>query len=105
VLALSGGVLCVAAYTTAVRRPAAGIDGTTEVAALTIIALGVIAGLGLIGIAAGAGAIVVFMLSEKARLHWLVRQLGEPELRGSHLIPLPAGRMRSCMSVMRHKRA
>ena len=37
--------------------------------------------IGWIGIAAGAGAIVVLLLSEKARLHWLVRQLSEPELR------------------------
>lgn len=76
-----GAALAVSAYAMAVRRPHAGIDGTTEAAALTIVALGLLAGLGLTGVAAGAGAIVVLLLSEKARLHWLVRQLGEPELR------------------------
>jgi uncharacterized membrane protein (DUF4010 family) len=80
-LVVGGAALCVSAYAMAVRRPTAGTDGTTEAAALTIVALGLLAGLGWTGVAAGAGAIVVLLLSEKARLHWLVRQLSEPELR------------------------
>jgi uncharacterized membrane protein (DUF4010 family) len=80
-IVIGGAALSVSAYAMAVRRPSAGTDGTTEAAALTIVALGLLAGLGWTGIAAGAGAIVVLLLSEKARLHWLVRHLGEPELR------------------------
>ena len=80
-LALGAAALCVAAYVTSVRRPNAEADGTTEAAALTIIGLGVVAGTGFIGIAAGAGALVVLMLREKQRLHRLVQQLAEPELR------------------------
>jgi uncharacterized membrane protein (DUF4010 family) len=76
-----GGLLCVGAYVMAVRRSAEQTDGTTEAAALTVIALGALAGYGWSGTAAGAGAIVVLMLSEKARLHWLVQRLSEPELR------------------------
>lgn len=80
-LAVGAAALCVAAYATSVRRPGAETDGTTEAAALTVIGLGVVAGTGFIGIAAGAGALVVLMLREKQRLHHLVRQLAEPELR------------------------
>jgi len=80
-IALSASALCVVAYGMAVQRPAATTDGTTEAAALIVVALGVVAGIGWIGLAAGAGAIVVLALSEKTRLHWLVRRLGEPELR------------------------
>ena len=80
-LTLGGVALSVSAYAMAVRRPGAGTDGTTEAAAITIVGLGVIAGIGWIGVAAGVGAVVVLMLREKERLHWLVRHLEEPELR------------------------
>lgn len=80
-LVAGGAALCVVAYWVAVRKPSAQTDGTTEAAALTIISLGVLAGLGFTGLAAGSGAVVVLMLSEKSRLHWLVRRLAEPELR------------------------
>jgi uncharacterized membrane protein (DUF4010 family) len=80
-LILGGVALCVAGYAMAVRRVGAETDGTTEAAAITIVGLGAVAGTGWTGIAAGAGAVVVLMLREKARLHWLVRHLEEPELR------------------------
>ncbi|HVX39200.1 MAG TPA: MgtC/SapB family protein [Gemmatimonadaceae bacterium] len=80
-LAVGGAALCVSAYVMAVRRTTGAPDGTTEAAALVVIALGVLAGAGWRDIATGAGAIVVLMLSEKARLHWLVARLGEPEFR------------------------
>jgi uncharacterized membrane protein (DUF4010 family) len=80
-LALSASALCVVAYAMTVRRPTAATDGTTEAAALIVVALGVIAGIGWTGLAAGAGALMVLALSEKTRLHWLVQRLGEPELR------------------------
>jgi uncharacterized membrane protein (DUF4010 family) len=75
------GALCVAGYVVATRRPAATTDGTTEAAALAVIALGVVAGMGDMGLAAGVGAIVVLLLREKERVHWLVGKLEEPELR------------------------
>lgn len=79
-LIAGGAALSIGGYVMATRRPESTTDGTTEAAALTIIALGVVAGYGWLGIAAGAGAVVVLMLSEKARLHWLVEQLDEREL-------------------------
>jgi uncharacterized membrane protein (DUF4010 family) len=75
------GALCVVGYVAATRRPGATTDGTTEAAALAVIALGAIAGLGEVGLAAGAGAIVVLLLREKERVHWFVERLDEPELR------------------------
>jgi uncharacterized membrane protein (DUF4010 family) len=79
---VGGGVaLCVAAYAMVVRRPGAETDGTTEAAAIAVVGLGALAGVGWMGLAAGTGAVVVLMLREKERLHWFVRQLGEPELR------------------------
>jgi uncharacterized membrane protein (DUF4010 family) len=82
-IALSASALCVVAYAMAVRRPTATTDGTTEVAALIVVALGVIAGIGWITLAAGAGALMVLALREKSRLHWLVQRLGESELRAA----------------------
>lgn len=79
-LVAGGAALCVVAYWVAARRPSASTDGTTEAAALTIISLGLLAGLGFTGVAAGAGAVVVLMLSEKSRLHWIVGRLTELEL-------------------------
>jgi uncharacterized membrane protein (DUF4010 family) len=76
-----GGALSVAGYVVATGRPGATTDGTTEAAALAVIALGVLAGFGKMGIAAGAGAIVVLLLREKERVHWFVSRLDEPELR------------------------
>jgi uncharacterized membrane protein (DUF4010 family) len=73
----------VAAYVASVRRPAADIDGTTEAAALVVLMLGALAGLGSTRLAAGAGAIVVLVLGEKALLHSLVRKIGETEMRAA----------------------
>lgn len=83
VIAAGGMALAVAAYIMVVRRPNAEIDGTTEAAAVVVVGLGVLAGTGWLGLAAGAGAIVVLALREKTRLHWLVRRIDEEELRAA----------------------
>ena len=81
---IAGAVaLTVAAYVMATGRAGGEVGGTTEAAALAVIGLGALAGSGSMGLAAGAGSVVVLALSEKARLHWLVRRLGEPELRAT----------------------
>lgn len=80
-LALGAAGLCVGGYIVAARRPTASTDGTTEAAALTVVGLGILAGIGWLGLAAGAGAILVFMLREKERLHWIVQRLDEREIR------------------------
>src|SRR5689334_4606937 len=62
-LILAGAALTVSAYVMAVRRLDAELDGTTEAAALIVIALGALAGVGRIALAAGAGSLVVLALS------------------------------------------
>lgn len=81
---LAGGAgLAVAAYVVAARRPGADPDGTTEAAALVVLALGTLAGLGYLAIASGSTAVVVLALGEKTRLHRLVQRIGEVELRAA----------------------
>ncbi len=84
IVILAGGMLFVGlAYAMAVRRPGVEIDGTTEAAALVVLVLGVLAGIGQMGLAAGAVAVVLLALGEKERLHWLVRKIGEREMRAT----------------------
>ena len=80
---VGGMALAIAAYATTVRRANTEIDGTTEAAAAVVVALGAIAGVGWLALAAGAGSLIVLALSEKERLHWLVGRLNESELRAA----------------------
>lgn len=84
VLTAASGALVVAAYAIVARRgdPEA-IDGTTEAAAVAILALGVTAGLGHLGQAAATGAVIVLALREKGKIHDFVRRIGEVELRAA----------------------
>jgi uncharacterized membrane protein (DUF4010 family) len=83
VLLAGGAGFIVAAYIMAVRRPEQPLDGTTEGAALVVLGLGVLAGLGYLGLAAGSVAVVVFALGEKERLHWLVSRIGQTEMHAT----------------------
>jgi uncharacterized membrane protein (DUF4010 family) len=83
VLVAAGGVFSIAAYISAVRRTNTDLDATTEVAALVVLGLGVLAGLGNLLIAGGTAAVVVLMLGEKARLQWLVSKIAKEELEAA----------------------
>lgn len=83
VLLAAGGAFSVVAYARAVRGGQQPHDGTTEAAVLVVVALATLAGLGFLVVAAGAGAVVVFALGEKQRLHWLVRRIGQEEMRAA----------------------
>ena len=83
VVVAGGMAFSVAAYVMAVRRPNMEIEGTTEVAALLVIALGALAGAGKLMLAAGAGALMVLALHEKERLHHLVSHVQSQELRAA----------------------
>jgi len=82
-LILGGAALSVCAYAVATHRVTSSTDGTTEAAAITVIALSALAGAGSVGLAAGAGSLVVLALSEKTRLHSLVQHIGEVELHAA----------------------
>jgi uncharacterized membrane protein (DUF4010 family) len=76
---MAGAVTLVAiAYFAASRND---VDGTTEVAALVVLAAGVLAGIGSIRIASGIFALTTLLLVEKTRLHALVKKIDDVGLR------------------------
>lgn len=81
-LVLLGGVisLTVAAYVVVAKQGGEAVDGTTEMAALVVLALGVIAGLGFPLVTSAIASVMVLALAEKTRIHSAIKRLGEPEL-------------------------
>lgn len=75
----AGAVTIVAAAYIAGSRQ--DIDGTTEVAALVVLAAGVLAGIGSVSLASGIVAITTLLLVEKSRLHGLVKRIDDVGLR------------------------
>lgn len=76
---LAGAVaLIVVAYRVASRHD---VDGTSEVAALVVLAAGFLCGAGELALASGVIAVTVLMLVEKGRLHAWVRALNDQEIR------------------------
>jgi uncharacterized membrane protein (DUF4010 family) len=76
---LAGAVAVVAAAYVAGSRQ--DIDGTTEVAALVVLASGVLAGMGSVRLASGIIALLTLLLVEKSRLHALVQRIDDVGLR------------------------
>jgi len=74
----AAGGLVITAYAAASRRD---VDGTTEVAALVVLAAGFLAGIGQLALASGAVATTVLLLVEKSRLHALAARLNDAEMR------------------------
>jgi uncharacterized membrane protein (DUF4010 family) len=89
VVLLAGGCgLAIVAYATT-TRVTHDPDGTTEAAALLVLATGTLAGLGEGPIASGIAAVAVVALAEKARIQRLVQRIEEKELRaGFHFAVL-----------------
>jgi uncharacterized membrane protein (DUF4010 family) len=77
-LLAGGGALVVAAYVTASR---VDIDGTTEVAALVVLAAGTLAGAGQTAVASGLVALTGVLLAEKTRLHAFAARIDSADLR------------------------
>ena len=76
---LAGAVIIIAvAYAAASRRD---VDATTEVAALVVLAAGLLAGIGYYRVASAIIALESLLLVEKSRLHSLVKGINEIELR------------------------
>lgn len=89
-LVAGAAALVVSAYVLAVRQPDSTPDGTTETAALVVLALGVLAGLGHRALVSGVTALVVLALAEKSRVQrWLTR-VDEKELRAALLFAVLA---------------
>lgn len=79
VVLLAGGVAITAAAYIASSR--VDVDGTTEVAALVVLAAGLLAGLGHFRLASGIIALTTLLLVEKSRLHALVARIDTVGLR------------------------
>jgi uncharacterized membrane protein (DUF4010 family) len=75
----AGAVAIVAAAYAAGSRQ--DIDGTTEVAALVVLAAGVLAGMGAIRLSSGIIALATLLLVEKSRLHAVVQRIDDVGLR------------------------
>jgi uncharacterized membrane protein (DUF4010 family) len=75
----AGAVTIIAAAYVASSRQ--DIDGTTEVAALVVLAGGLLAGTGGVAVASGIFALVTLLLIEKSRLHALVQRIDDAGLR------------------------
>jgi uncharacterized membrane protein (DUF4010 family) len=76
---LAGAVLIVAAAYYAASPH--DIEGTTEVAALVVLAAGVLAGIGLVQVASAIFALATLLLVEKTRLHAFVQHIDDVGLR------------------------
>ena len=72
--------IIVAAYVAASRQD---VDATTEVAALVVVAAGVLAGLGSSRLASGIIALLSLLLVEKSRLHSMVARIDDVSLRAA----------------------
>lgn len=82
VVLAAAALLAVIAYAVAASRGTdTAADGTTEVAAVAVLVIGVMAGLGELRLAAATGAVIVLVLREKSTIHHFVARLGEVELR------------------------
>jgi uncharacterized membrane protein (DUF4010 family) len=81
VLLAGGAALIIAAYVMKVRAHPKLIDGTTEMAALVVLGLTLLAGLGYLALAGGCVALVVLALGEKNRLHGWVHRIDQVEMR------------------------
>src|SRR5690242_3213299 len=80
VLLGGGSALAVAAYVMAARRSPEDVEGTTEVAALTVIGLGAVAGLGAPLLTSAATSLLLLALAEKTRIHAVIERIGDREL-------------------------
>lgn len=80
-LLLAGGMgLTIAAYLMAARSGGETVDGTTEMAALVILGLGVVASLGFPLVTSAIASVMVLALIEKTRIHDAIQRIGEREL-------------------------
>jgi uncharacterized membrane protein (DUF4010 family) len=80
VILAGAALLVVSAYVMAARRGPADVEGTTEVAAIAVLALGAAAGLGFPLLTSAAASVLVLALVEKTRIHRLIARIGEREM-------------------------
>ena len=82
-LLVVSGSLVVAAYLMAARRATEAIDGTTEAAAILVLAVGILSGRGLLQLASGLAAVTVLALGEKDAIRRFVSRIEPAEMRAA----------------------
>lgn len=80
VLLAGAAALVVVGYAAASRHD---VDATTEVAAVVVLATGVLAGVGQLALSSGIVAVTTVLLIEKSRLHGWVARLDDTSLRAA----------------------
>ncbi len=81
---VGGSILfTVVAYAKTMERAGSTVDGTTEVAAILVIAMGVTAGLGNRALASAAAAVMLVLLAEKSAFQRALQRVGAAELRAT----------------------
>jgi len=83
VLVAAGVLFPMVAYAVTLRRPGTTADGTTEVVAMVVVALGVTAGLGHRAAASAAGVLAVLLLAEKSAMQAALQRVAAAELRAA----------------------
>lgn len=71
------------AYASAMKRPGTTVDGTTEVSAMLVVAIGVASGSGHRTLASAVATLVVVLLAEKSALQNALKRLDVRELRAT----------------------
>jgi uncharacterized membrane protein (DUF4010 family) len=81
---IGGGVLFpISAYAATLRRPGTTTDGTTEVAAILVVAMGAAAALGHRTLASAAAVLCVLLLAEKSTFQNMLQKVAAHELRAA----------------------
>jgi uncharacterized membrane protein (DUF4010 family) len=81
---LGAGVLFpISAYVATLRRPGTTTDGTTEVAAMLVVAMGAASALGHRTLASAAAVVCVLLLAEKSTLQNALQKVAAHELRAA----------------------
>lgn len=81
---IGGSILfTIVAYAKTMGRAGSTVDGTTEVAAILVIAMGVTAGLGNRALASAAAAVMLVLLAEKSAFQSALQRVGAAELRAT----------------------
>ncbi len=81
---IGGGVLFpISAYAATLRRPGTTTDGTTEVAAILVVAMGAASALGHRTLASAAAVLCVLLLAEKSTFQNVLQKVAAHELRAA----------------------
>ncbi len=82
---LIGGAILfvVVAYAATMTRPGTTADGTTEIAAILVVAIGVSSGAGHRALAAAVGSLAVVLLAEKSSMQRWLQRIDAAELRAT----------------------